>query len=354
MKLEDLAFSDWFKEKFQGSLHPEFSLARVTAVNKDNYLIRDEEAEIPAEVTGKLMYGAESNLDLPVVGDWSYVQYFNDATFAIIRKILPRKSLLKRKVAGKKIEHQPIASNIDVAFIVQSTEFDFNLRRLERYLIMANESHIKPVILLSKSDLISAEDLEQEVSEIKRTNPDYEILAFSNKTGEGLENIQRILEHGKTYCLLGTSGVGKTTLINRLIGKNIFATNAVRDKDGKGRHVTARRQLIILEQGGMIIDTPGMRELGNIGVETGLKVTFKDILNLAQNCRFKNCTHTSEPGCSVIEAVKNGELSEKRYQNYLKIRKESEYYEMSYLERRHKDKQFGKLIKTMKKIKKQE
>lgn len=354
MKLEDLGFSDWFKERFQGPIHPEYSLARVTAVNKDNYLIRNEEAEIPAEVTGKLMYGAESNLDLPVVGDWSYVQYFNDGTLAIIHKIFPRKSLLKRKVAGRKIEHQPIASNIDVAFIVQSTEFDFNLRRLERYLIMANESHIKPVILLSKSDLISKEDLEQEINEIKRTNPDYKIVAFSNKTGEGLENIQRILKRGKTYCLLGSSGVGKTTLINRLIGENIFPTNAVRDKDGKGRHVTARRQLIILERGGMIIDTPGMRELGNIGVETGLKVTFKDILNLAQNCRFKNCTHTSEPGCSVIEAVKNGELSEKRHQNYLKIRKESEYYEMSYLEKRHKDKQFGKLIKTMKKIKKQE
>jgi ribosome biogenesis GTPase len=354
MKLEDLGFSDWFKERFQGSLHLEYSLARVTAVNKDNYLIRNEEAEIPAEVTGKLMYGAESTLALPAVGDWVYVQYFNDATLAIIHKILPRKSLLKRKVAGKKIEYQSIASNIDVAFIVQSTDFDFNLRRLERYLIMANESHIKPVILLSKSDLISAEDLEQEINEIKRMNPNYEIVAFSNKTGEGLENIKRILKHGKTYCLLGSSGVGKTTLINKLIGKNIFATNDVRDKNGKGRHVTARRQLIILEQGGLIIDTPGMRELGNIGVETGLKVTFMDIFNLAQNCHFKNCTHISEPDCSVINAVKNGELSEKRYQNYLKIRKESEYHEMSYLEKRNKDKQFGKFIKTAKKTKKQE
>jgi ribosome biogenesis GTPase len=354
MKLEDLGLNDWFKQKYKESLPLEHSLARITAVNKDNYLIRNEKAEIPAEVTGKLMYGAESNLDLPAVGDWVYVQYFNDATLAIIHKILPRKSLLKRKVAGKIIEYQLIASNIDIAFIVQSTDFDFNLRRLERYLIMANESHIKPVILLSKSDLISAEDLEQEINEIKRMNPDYEIIAFSNKTGEGLEKIQKILKHGQTYCLLGSSGVGKTTLLNRLIGKNIFATHDVRDKDGKGRHVTARRQLIILEQGGLIIDTPGMRELGNIEVETGLNVTFKDIFNLAQNCHFKDCTHITEPGCSVINAVKNGELSKKRYQNYLKIRKESEYYEMSYLEKRNRDKQFGKFIKTLKKTIKQE
>jgi len=354
MKLEDLGLSDWFKQRVQTPLKFEYNLARVTAVNKDNFLIRNEDTEIPAEVTGKLMYGAESNLDLPAVGDWVYVQYFDDATFAIIHKILPRKSLLKRKVAGKKIEYQPIASNIDVAFIVQSTEFDFNLRRLERYLIMVNENNIKPVILMSKSDLIPAEDLDQQICEIKKMNPDCEIIAFSNKTGDGLEYIQKMIKHGKTYCLLGSSGVGKTTLINRLIGENIFATHDVREKDGKGRHVTARRQLIILEQGGLIIDTPGMRELGNIGVETGLKVTFKDIFNLAQNCHFKDCTHISEPGCSVINAVKNKELSEKRYQNYLKIRKESEYYEMSYLEKRSKEKQFGKFIKTAKKTKKKE
>jgi ribosome biogenesis GTPase len=350
MKLKDLGFTDWFQEKLTESRQPEYSLARVIAVNKDNYIIRNEEEEIPAELTGKLMYGAESNLDLPTVGDWIYVQYFDKNTFAIIHEVFPRKSLLKRKVAGKKIEYQLVASNIDIAFIVQSAVFDFNLPRLERYLIMVNEGNIEPVILLSKRDLISDENLEQQISGIKSMNPDYEIVVFSNKTGEGLDKIQKILSPGQTYCLLGTSGVGKTTLINRLIGKDIFATDAVREKDGKGRHVTARRQLIILEQGGMIIDTPGMRELGNIEIRSGLNETFNDIAKLAQNCRFKDCTHTEEPGCSVIKAVRDGELSEKRYRNYLKIRKESKYYEASYLERRKKDKKFGKICKQAKEI----
>ena len=337
MTFEELGFSDWFQERLKESHPSDFSLARVVAVNRDNYTIRNEETDIPAEVTGKLLYGSESNLDLPTVGDWVYVQYFNDNTLAVIQEIMPRKSLLKRKSAGKKIEYQSIASNIDVAFIVQSLDHDFNLPRLERYLTMVHETHIQPFILLSKKDLISTEDLEQKISEIKSRNPDSHVVAFSNETGEGLDEIREVLSKGKTYCLLGSSGVGKTTLINRLIGKDVFATASVREKDSKGRHVTARRQLIILEQGGMIIDTPGMRELGNIGVQAGLGKTFADIFSLAQDCRFKDCTHVNEPECAVVKAVESGELSANRYQNYLKLRKESAYLEMSYLEKRNRD-----------------
>ncbi|MFC2163583.1 ribosome small subunit-dependent GTPase A [Acidobacteriota bacterium] len=354
MKLKELGFSDWFQERAKESQQSEFSLARVVAAYKDTFTVRNEETEIPAEVTGKLLYGAESNLDLPTVGDWVYVQYFNENTFAIIQEIIPRKSLLKRKAAGKKIEYQPIASNIDIAFVIQSLDHDFNLSRIERYLTMVNETHIKPVILLSKRDLISSDDLEQMISEIKNRDPDSDIIAFSNQTGEALDDIQGMLKKGQTYCLLGSSGVGKTTLINRLIGDDVFATAAVREKDSKGRHVTSHRQLIILEQGGMIIDTPGMRELGNIGVQTGLNITFSDVFSLAQDCRFKDCTHVNEPGCAVVKAVESGDLSAQRYQNYLKLRKESAYLEMSYLEKRNRDKKFGKMVKSVKKNMKKE
>jgi len=347
MKFEDLGFCHWFRERLEESVHSESAFARVVAVHKDNYTIRNEKAEIPAELTGKLLYGMESNLDLPAVGDWVYVQYFNEDTLAIIQDIMPRKSLLKRKAAGKKIEYQPIAANIDVAFIVQGLDLDFNVPRLERYLTMVHEAQIRPAILLSKSDLISAEELEQKIAEITRLNPELEIIPFSNESGEGQDAIRALLERGNTYCLLGSSGVGKTTLINRLIGEDVYATAAVRDSDGKGRHITSRRQLIVLDQGGMIIDTPGMRELGNIGVQSGLDVTFTEIHNLAENCRFKDCTHTNEPGCAVIRAVRSEELDERRYKSYIKLRKESDYYDLSFLEKRNRDKKFGKLRKSV-------
>jgi len=352
MDLEVLGFSQWFRKKLKNSSLSDYSLARVIAAHRDNYIIRNENAEVPAEVTGKLMYEAQSSLDMPAVGDWVYVQYFNENTLGIIHEILPRKSLLKRKMAGQKIEHQLIASNIDLAFIVQSAGSDFNLPRLERYLTMANDSHIKPVVLLSKRDLITQKDLNEMIETVRRTNPGYEVIAFSSKTGEGIEDIQKWLTKGVTCCLLGSSGVGKTTLINYLLGEEIYATASVRKKDSKGRHTTASRQLIILKKGGLIIDTPGMRELGNIGVETGVRQTFGDIINLAQGCRFKNCTHTDEPDCAVIKAVKNGNLAAKRYENYFKIRRESEFHAMSYLEKRKKDKRFGKMCKDIMKNRK--
>lgn len=346
MELITLGFDQWFEDKRLEARRPDCNVARVTAVHRDSYLVRNESSEVFAELAGSFVHSVESSIDLPSVGDWALVQYHNADTFAIIHSLLPRKSFLRRKTPGKKIDYQMIAVNIDFAFIVQACDFDFNLRRLERYLVMVNEGQIEPILLLTKSDLVSPEDLEQRISEVRRTNIKCKVLPLSNVTGFGVDNVRQLLEPGKTYCLVGSSGVGKTTLLNRIIGRDLFETNTVRAGDGKGRHTTAQRQLVVLDTGAMLIDTPGMRELGNIGVSSGLEESFSDIWSLSRTCRFTNCTHTQEAGCAVLTAIENGTLQTNRYQSYLKLMKESAYNELSYVEKRRKDKKFGKFIKT--------
>ena len=353
MELVDLGYDRWFQEKREKLRRPDCDVARITRVDRDRYLVRNERNEVQAEPTGKLLFSSESIQDLPCVGDWVFVQYFNNGTLAIIHDIFPRKSFLRRKTAGKKVDYQMIASNIDVAFIIQSCDFNFNLRRMERYLVMVNEGHVQPIILLSKSDLVSTKDIEKRISKIRQAHIDARVIAFSNKTASGLETVQQALEKGKTYCLLGSSGVGKTTLLNHLLGREVFETNPVREKDGRGRHTTARRQLTVLDNGALLIDTPGMRELGMIAVGASIDDSFSDIHELSKDCRFNDCTHTMEVGCAILMAVQSRGLSEERYQSYMKLMKESEFHQMSYVERRKKDRQFGRMIKTvMKQVRK--
>lgn len=350
--LEKLGFGKWF----QTNVHPldlnKFDIARVMAVHKDSYIINNGENNVFAELIGKMVFNATSPIDLPSVGDWVFATFYDENTFSIIHNVLPRKSLLKRKTPGKKIDFQLIAANIDVALIVQSLDTNFNLRRLERYLVMVKESSIKPIVLLSKSDLLEEENIANRITEIHNIMPSLHVQPFSNENESGLKNVKELLTPQQTYCLLGSSGVGKTTLLNNLIGESIFTTKTVREKDSKGKHVTTHRQLIQLDCEAMLIDTPGMRELGNFSVETGIDETFTEISELSAQCQFNDCTHVNEKGCAVISAVENGQVPEKRYQNYIKMKKESIYNEMSYLEKRQKDKQFGKLCKTVMKHKK--
>jgi ribosome biogenesis GTPase len=345
--IENLGFDAWFLERVDPTKTDDFNLARIVAVNKDNYLVKNEKAEIFAELTGKLLFQAESSLDYPTVGDWVYVKYYNDETFAVIEEVFPRKSFLQRKTSGKKIDYQLVAANIDTALIIQSLDFNFNIRRMERYLTMINEGRIEPVVLLSKSDLISPSDVEAKISEVNDLMPHIKILSFSNLNKTDVKNLGLLFKPGKTYCLLGSSGVGKTTLLNNLVGEQLFITKTISDKTNKGRHATTSRQLHIIENGAMIVETPGMRELGNIAVESGLEQTFDEIALLAEQCRFSDCTHTNEDGCAILGALNDGTISAGRFENYKKLSKESAYYNMSYLEKRQRDKKFGKMIKSV-------
>jgi len=348
MKWSDLGFDPWFEAHADDIRHEGQDIARVSAVDRNSCLIRNELREIPAELSGKFYFHVESSVELPCVGDWVTVQYHNDATSAIIHGVFPRRSFLRRKRAGVEVDYQMVAANIDISFIVQSCHYDFNLPRLNRFLVMAADGHVEPIVILTKTDLISQDELQQKLAAIKQAGITTRVIALSNLTGSGFDEFNQVLMPGRTYCLLGSSGVGKTTLINHLIGRDDLDTKAV-SATGEGTHATSRRQLIVLDKGIMFIDTPGTRELGLLGAGEGLAKGFEDIFELSMACRYADCSHTQESGCAVLTAITQGELSEERYSSYLKLRKESEHYEMSYLDKRKKDKAFGRFMKTAKK-----
>lgn len=349
--IEKLGFDKWFQDNIDPSKMTD-QIARVITVNKNSFVVANGITDIYAELTGKFLFNLDSVLDFPTVGDWVYVQLFDEDSLAIIHDVFPRKSLLKRKTSGKKIEYQLIAANIDKAIIMQSLDSNYNLRRLERYLVMINDSNITPAIFLSKSDLISLAEIERKKNEIFKIAPDIQIAAFSNNNLTDIENLKSYFIPSETYCLLGSSGVGKTTLLNNLINQELYKTQPIREKDGRGKHTTTRRELIVLENGAIIVDNPGMRELGIISINSGLEDTFNEIAELSNKCRYKDCTHTIEKGCAVLKALEDGIITEERYQNYIKLYKESLYLEMSYFEKRQKDKKFGKFMHSYMKNKK--
>jgi ribosome biogenesis GTPase len=317
--------------------------ARVIAVDRDLYTVRPAGGgEIPSRISGKFRHDAVDAMQLPCVGDRVAVEISPDG--GVIHDVLPRDTVLKRKRPGKDIDFQLIAANIDVAFIVQGCQFDFNVRRLERYLVVCRDGGIRPVIVLSKTDLVSRDELVDMIQKIRGAGIDGEVCCISNVTGEGLSELIGMFEVGLTYCLLGSSGVGKTTLINQLLGTDYETQEC--SNTGEGLHTTTRRQLIAMENGAYLMDTPGMRELGILDADAGILESFSDIADRAAECRFSDCTHTHEPGCAVRGTVDEGELA-----SYHKLLRESERNAQTYHERRQADRRFAKQCKAIMKHK---
>jgi ribosome biogenesis GTPase len=326
----------------------EFETGRVIAEHKERYVVRTAMGEYEAEITGLLRFTAKNREDFPAVGDWVALTPF-DSGNAIIHQIYPRSSIIKRQAVGQSGEIQVIAANIDYAFIVQAADRDFNINRLERYLAICYSARVKPIILLTKTDLADEVRIAEILASIEKRISDVPVFAISNETHQGYDELTRIIERSRTYCMLGSSGVGKSTLLNNLSGKALMRTEAISNSTHKGRHTTSHRELIVLENGGILIDNPGMREVGIADTADGVESVFGKIADLAPSCRFKDCTHTTEAGCAVIEAVEKGEISPDAYENFLKMEREKAHFESSQLEKRRKEKQFGKMMKNYKK-----
>ena len=348
MKLEDLGYNDKLEKLRNENNLNDFEIGRIIAEHKERYIIKTVKAEFEAEITGNMRFSAVSREDFPAVGDWVALTTY-DSNFAVIHKILPRFSIIKRQAIGQFGEIQMIATNIDYALLVQAVDRDFNINRLERYLTICNSSNISSIIVLSKIDLIDEHRFSEIVEKIETRIKNVPIIAISNASQDGYDKIKKIIEKGKTYCMLGSSGVGKSTLLNNLAGKSLMRTDTISQRTNKGRHVTSHRELIVLENGGILVDNPGMKEVGIADSTSGLEITFDLIFKHAQNCKFKDCTHTNEKGCSVIEAVEKGELDKASYENYMKMEREKAHFDSTVIERRKKDKDFGKMIKNYKK-----
>lgn len=347
-KLSDFGYSE-YHEKLRIELGLEVSqIGRIITEHKERYIVKTETGEFEAEITGNMRFSASGREDFPAVGDWVALTAY-DSDFAIIHKIFPRTSVIKRQAIGQFGEVQIIATNVDYAFIVQAIDRDFNINRIERYLTICNSSNIQPIIIISKIDLIPADQLEVILDKIKARIKDIPVITISNETHDGITSIKQNINNGKTYCLLGSSGVGKSTLLNNLAGNSLMKTDSISASTNRGKHITTHRELIILENGGIIIDNPGMREVGIADGIDGLENTFSQIEKYSHRCKFKDCTHTHESGCGVIKALKDGEIDNGSYENYLKLKKEQDFFESTVEERRKKDKDFGKMLKNYKK-----
>jgi ribosome biogenesis GTPase / thiamine phosphate phosphatase len=341
--LENLGYNEFFESGRINLGFSEFTVARVLAEYREAYRVRSVNGEYLAKITGKQMFTASKREDYPAVGDWVAISELEDEK-AVIRGILPRFSLLKKKYSDKQ-EKQIIAVNIDTAFIVESVNRDYNLNRFERFMVLTSESGIKPIIILNKIDLIQDSELEEITDQIKKRFNNVDVIATSIITKQGLDKLEKYIVAGKTYCFLGSSGVGKSSLINKLLGKDEIITREISMSLGKGKHTTTTREMYYMKKGGLLIDNPGTREVGIAGSDMGIENVFDEIGRFSQNCKFSDCTHTNEPGCAVLKAVNERVINEDKYNNYIELKKESDFYKMTELEKREKDRKFGKFVK---------
>ncbi|MEW6736115.1 MAG: ribosome small subunit-dependent GTPase A [Acidobacteriota bacterium] len=326
MDLASLGWNQFFAKHFEPYASEHYRAGRIALEQKSSYRVYTEEGELWAEISGRMRHQAISRVDLPAVGDWVVLSIRIDEQRATIHQVLPRKSKFSRKVKEKRTVEQIVAANIDTLFLVVGLDNDFNLRRIERYLILAWESGARPIILLNKADL--CRELDARMAAVESVAAGVPICLLSAANNEGLEALGEFIKAGETISLVGSSGVGKSTIINCLLGKQYQRVQEVREHDHRGKHTTSYRELILLPSGGLIIDTPGMRELQLWTSEKGFQDAFDEIETLNRSCRFRNCQHQDEPGCAIKESLEDGSLDIERFNNYQKLQRELHYLQI--------------------------
>lgn len=351
LNLQQLGFTAFFNEQLQTFETNNKYVGRVMLEHKHSYRVMTEEGELLATVSGNFAYHAFSRKDYPAVGDFVLVEKMPGEERAIIHELFERKSKFTRKMAGLEVDEQIVAANVDFVFLVMSLNADFNVRRLERYLVAAWDSGATPVIVLTKADL--CEDVESYVQEVEAVAFGVDTIVVSALTGQGIDQLQTYLPEGKTAALLGSSGAGKSTLTNALLNSEQMKVSHIREDDAKGRHTTTHRELVVLATGACLIDTPGMRELQLWDHGDSLATSFADIEALAERCRFRDCTHKNEPQCAVQQAIKQGEFEQARLTSYFKLQRELAYIEKkastdAQLAEKRKWKQVSKQLKKLK------
>lgn len=344
--LTDLGYNDFFASAQKDLQLTQETVARVIAEYRGAYRVKGSNGEYLAKITGKQMFTAKGREDYPAVGDWVVIETLAGEKNAVIREILPRKTILKKKYSNTD-NYQIIATNIDIAFVVASMDRDYNLNRFERYLVLVNDGGIQPVIILNKIDLITEIELSTRITEIKNRFSGVDIILTNAISDKGQDELAKYIKRGKTYCFLGSSGVGKSTLINKLLEVEEIKTRKINLTIERGRHTTTARVMYFMENGGILIDNPGTREVGIADADTGLGNIFSEIESMSTKCKFSNCTHTHEPDCAIVEAIEKGQLNKDKYENYHRLKRESRFYKMTKVEKKAKDRKFGQFIKKV-------